>query len=147
MEVGEVIRIYLVDDHPVFRMGLAGLLRSEADITLVGECETGREALSDIPTKEIDIVVVDLALQDMSGLELIRELNREKRDFSILVLSMHDEDVFAERALKLGADGYLMKNTAPVDIIKAIRQIAREQHRELSTKELLYREDNRLLCI
>ena len=127
MEVGEVIRIYLVDDHPVFRMGLAGLLRSEADITLVGECETGREALSDIPTKEIDIVVVDLALQDMSGLELIRELNREKRDFSILVLSMHDEDVFAERALKLGADGYLMKNTAPVDIIKAIRQIAREE--------------------
>lgn len=123
----ELIRIYLVDDHPVFRMGLAGLLRAEKDIVLVGESETGREALSDIPTNNIDVVVVDLALQDMSGLELIRELNREKKNFSILVLSMHDEDVFAERALKLGADGYLMKNTAPVDIIAAIRQISRQE--------------------
>ena len=60
MEAKEQIRIYLVDDHPVFRMGLAGLLRAEKDIVLVGECETGREALSDIPTKNIDVVVVDL---------------------------------------------------------------------------------------
>ena len=96
-------------------------------MVLVGESETGRDALKDIPTKKIDIVVVDLALGDMSGLELIRELNREKNDFSILVLSMHDEDVFAERALKLGADGYLMKNTPPVEILEAIRQIARQE--------------------
>ena len=127
MEPKELIRIYLVDDHPVFRMGLAGLLRAEPNMKLEGESETGRQALKEIGSKELDVVVVDLALQDMSGLELIRELRREKHEFSILVLSMHDEDVFAERALKLGADGYLMKSTAPVDILKAIRQIARRE--------------------
>lgn len=127
MESEGLIRIYLVDDHPVFRMGLAGLLRAEPNMQLEGESETGRHALKEIASKDIDVVVVDLALQDMSGLELIRELRREKNEFSILVLSTHDEDVFAERALKLGADGYLMKNTAPVDILQAIRQIDRRE--------------------
>jgi len=127
MKLEGLIRIYLVDDHPVFRLGLAGLLRAEPNMQLEGETESGRQALEEIPSKKIDIVVLDLSLQDMSGLDLIRELRREKNDFSILVLSMHDEDVFAERALKLGADGYLMKNTAPVDILHAIRQIARKE--------------------
>ena len=85
MESEGLIRIYLVDDHPVFRMGLAGLLRAEPNMQLEGESETGRDALKEIVTKNVDVVVVDLALQDMSGLELIRELRREKHEFAILI--------------------------------------------------------------
>ncbi|MBT6490544.1 MAG: response regulator transcription factor, partial [Deltaproteobacteria bacterium] len=86
MKLEGLIRIYLVDDHPVFRLGLAGLLRAEPKMQLEGETDSGRQALEEIPSKKIDIVVLDLSLQDMSGLDLIRELRREKKDdFSILV--------------------------------------------------------------
>ena len=121
------IRVYLVDSHPVFRLGVAGLLRAEQDMMLVGEAEGGREALVKIPKKKIDVLVLDLALEDMSGLELVRELRREYPDLSLLVLSSHDEAVYAERALKLGADGYLMKKAPLVEIVSAIRRANSKQ--------------------
>jgi len=122
---GEAIRVFLVDVHPVYRMGLCALVNKEADMQVVGEADCGRDALKQLEECEVDLVITDLSLQDISGLELIKLLRKAKPELPIFVISMHDEDIFAERAVKLGAQGYLMKQSPPKELVTAIRQASR----------------------
>ena len=107
------IRVFLVDDHPVVRVGLGALINKQKDLTVSGEVATGREVLSALSEYPTDVLVADLALADMNGLEVVKQVRGEYPDMPILVLSMHDERLFAERALRAGANGYIMKDTAP----------------------------------
>jgi DNA-binding NarL/FixJ family response regulator len=115
-------RIFLVDDHPVFRLGLAALIRSEDGIELVGEAATIRESMAVLRTIDVDLVVVDLSLEDGSGLDLIKRLKAELPRMRALVVSMHDENLFADRALRAGAAGYLSKDIDPSELIAGIRK-------------------------
>jgi DNA-binding NarL/FixJ family response regulator len=116
-------RIYVVDDHPVVRSGLADIINQELDMLVAGEAESAEDALRDIPRVGPHLVIVDLTLKEASGLELIKALKIRHPGMLVLVLSMHDESVFAERALRAGARGYLMKNSMMGEIQGAIRQV------------------------
>jgi DNA-binding NarL/FixJ family response regulator len=114
-------RIFLVDDHPVFRHGLRGLIAEETDLEICGEAESTEEAIEKIPEYAPDIVLVDISLKGVSGIELIKALKTSQPELPTLVLSMHDEDLFAERAVRAGAAGYLMKHEAADRVVEAIR--------------------------
>jgi DNA-binding NarL/FixJ family response regulator len=116
-------KVFLVDDHAVVRNGLAELLNQSPDLSVVGEAATAEEALEKIESKEPEIAVIDLTLGDMSGLELIKHLKSRFPMLPVLVLSMHDESFYAERCLRAGARGYIMKNEAIEQVEIALRQI------------------------
>jgi len=120
---GKKIRIYIVEDHPIFRKGLAQLLSSEAGMEICGEAEGHLAGLDGIREKKPDFVIVDISLKNSSGIELIKDLKRSVPQLPVLALSMHDENIYAERVLRAGAKGYLMKQEAPETIVMAIRQI------------------------
>ena len=105
-------QILLVDDHPVMRFGLAQLIRFESDMTVVAEAGTAREAVQIVAERHPDLVVVDISLPDKSGIELIKDLRALDCNMKMLVVSMHDEEVYTERALRAGARGYVMKEEA-----------------------------------
>ena len=117
------IRLLIVDDHPIVRQGLRQLLEAEPDITVCGEAETPSAALQAAEKTNPDMAIVDLSLKDGSGLELIKDLKIRHPHLAILVLSMHDEAVYAERALRAGALGYIMKEKAPSRVVQALRTI------------------------
>jgi DNA-binding NarL/FixJ family response regulator len=116
-------RILIVDDHPIVRHGLAQLINDEPDLVVCGSAATPSEALSATDTTAPDLVVVDLALGDDSGLELIKALRAHHPDLRILVLSMHDEVYYADRVLRAGAMGYVMKQEPAERMIAAIHQV------------------------
>jgi DNA-binding NarL/FixJ family response regulator len=118
------IKVYIVDDHPVVRQGLNLLLRMESDMVCCGEAETVPEALRGIEAAKPDVAVVDLSLRDTSGLELVKDLHAYHPTLPVVVLSMHDETLYAERVLKAGAKAYLMKDEAQEAILAAIRKVA-----------------------
>ncbi|MFN2373473.1 MAG: response regulator [Cyclonatronaceae bacterium] len=120
-------KIYLVDDHPLMRKGIAMTLDLEMDFEVCGQAESAEEAISDIPAKMPDIVVIDISLPGMNGIELIKHLKTQNPDLLMLVVSRHDEEMYAERAIKAGARGYLMKMEAGDVIVNAIRRILRGQ--------------------
>jgi DNA-binding NarL/FixJ family response regulator len=120
-------KIYLVDDHPLMRKGIAMTLDLEMDFEVCGQAESAEEAISDIPAKKPDIVVIDISLPGMNGIELIKHLKAQNPDLLMLVVSRHDEDMYAERAIKAGARGYLMKMEAGDVIVNAIRRILKGQ--------------------
>lgn len=122
-----MIKIYLVDDHPLMRKGIAMTLDLEMDFEVCGQAESAEEAISDIPAKKPDIVVIDISLPGMNGIELIKHLKAQNPDLLMLVVSRHDEDMYAERAIKAGARGYLMKMEAGDVIVNAIRRILKGQ--------------------
>lgn len=117
-------RILLVEDHPMFREHLSQLIRRDLGMTICGECDNIREAMQNIQTLQPDIVIMDLTLRGSSGLELLKDLKAQNIPVSVLVLSMHDEDLYAERALRAGAKGYITKNEASTEVINAIRAVA-----------------------
>jgi DNA-binding NarL/FixJ family response regulator len=117
--------IFIVEDHPVTRRGYVSLIEYEPDLTVCGEASTFHEALGAIPRSPADLVMVDIALDDMSGLELIKHLKAQRPEVPILVVSMHDEVLYAERALRAGAAGYLMKREPAAEVITAIRSVLR----------------------
>lgn len=117
------LRVLLVDDHPIVRYGFAQLLANEPDIVVCGEAVDGRGALEALATRP-DVVVLDLSLGGTDGLDLIRELKEAAPRIAVLVVSMHDEMLYAERALRAGAAGYVMKHQATDAIVKAIRSVA-----------------------
>jgi DNA-binding NarL/FixJ family response regulator len=118
------IRLLLVDDHQIARSGVKLLLESESDIEIAGEAENAKETLRIIHEQEIDIVLMDISMQDKSGLDLLQTVRAQKPELRVLMLSMHDEEVYAVRALKLGASGYLSKKIDRTTLIEAIRKVA-----------------------
>ncbi|HZE99980.1 MAG TPA: response regulator transcription factor [Planctomycetota bacterium] len=116
-------RVFLVDDHTILREGLGQLLNQSSDLMICGEASTSEEALNRIPAAKPNLVVVDLSLPDTGGMELLRLLKLRHPDMPALVLSMHDESVYAKRALRAGAKGYIMKHEAITEVQVAIRRI------------------------
>jgi DNA-binding NarL/FixJ family response regulator len=120
---GSQHRIFLVEDHPVFRDGLAKLLNAEEDLGVCGEAGDAKTALKEIRRLKPDLAVVDLGLPGKSGLELIKEIRALKLPVKLLVVSMFDEALYAQRVLRAGGDGYIMKQEDPQEIILAIRDV------------------------
>ncbi len=116
-------RVVIVEDHPVFRAGLKELIETEKNLQVCGEADSTTTALQVIEKVQPDMVIVDITLKGRNGIELISELHRDYPDLPILVLSMHDEALYAERAFRAGARGYIMKEETSESIIKAINTI------------------------
>jgi DNA-binding NarL/FixJ family response regulator len=119
-----MIRVLIVDDHAVVRRGLRDILASESDVNVL---ETGDpyDALKVVRKEDIDIAVLDLDLPGKSGLELLKDVKRERPKLPVLILSVYPEEQFAVRTLKAGASGFLSKDAAPEDLVTAIRKISR----------------------
>jgi DNA-binding NarL/FixJ family response regulator len=116
-------RIFLVDDHPLVREWLTNLIRQQPDFVVCGEAEDAPQAMQVVAVVKPDVAIVDISLKDGSGIELIKNLRAFQPGLAIVVLSMHDELFYAERALRAGAQGYIMKREATQKIIAGIRQI------------------------
>lgn len=116
-------RLFLVDDHPVTRQGVAALINQEADLEVCGEADSAPQALQLIQTLAPDLAVVDITLKTTSGIELLKNLKAVMPDLPVLIMSMHDESLYAERALRAGAKGYIMKHEASGRILTAVRQV------------------------
>lgn len=116
-------KIYIVDDHPLMRKGLAMTIDKEMGFEVCGQAESAEKALHEIINLKPDVAVVDISLPGMNGIELIKNVLHQKPDLKILVVSRHDEELYAERALRAGAKGYLMKLEAADVLISALRKI------------------------
>lgn len=116
-------RLYIVDDHPLMRLGYRSLLESEPDLEVCGEAGSVVEGFARILDTVPDLVITDISLADGSGLDLIRRVHDRRPELPILVVSMHDEMLYAERALRAGARGYLMKGEADADLVATVRTL------------------------
>jgi DNA-binding NarL/FixJ family response regulator len=116
-------RALIVDDHPIVRQGLRRLMESEEDLTVCGEVETARDARTAIKELNPDAVIVDISLKQGDGIELVRDVRAHHPQLPILVLSMHDEAIYAERMLSAGANGYIMKQAASEQFLAALRRV------------------------
>ena len=116
-------RIFLVDDHPLVRMGITKLINQERDLEVVGEAGDITTAMAAVTAGGIDLMIADISLGQESGLDLISRVVSMRPDLPILVISMHEEAIFAERAIRAGARGYIMKKDAPQKILSGIREI------------------------
>ncbi len=123
-----MIRVIIADDHPLIRDGFKKLLTTEDDISLVGEAENGAEVLSLINETSPDVLVLDIGLPDKNGMDILEEIQTLDLHIGILVLSMYPERRFAKRAFTSGAAGYLTKDTAPEELVGAIRKIYSSGH-------------------
>lgn len=116
-------KVFIVDDHPIVRQGLIQLINQETDLIVCGQADTVTAAMEKIDAVKPDIAIVDISLEGRSGIDLIKEVAVKPKALPVLVLSMHDEQLYAERALRAGAKGYVMKEEAPQKLLEAIRQI------------------------
>ncbi len=122
-DLPEAKRIVIIDDHPLFRKGLEQLIHSEDGFAVCGEANNAPEAMDVIRKLNPDLAIVDLSLPGANGIELIKNIRAEFSKLPILVLSMHDESLYALRALRAGAEGYVMKHEAMTNVIQAIREV------------------------
>jgi len=118
-----MIKIVIIDDHPLMRKGLAMSLESEADIRVAAQAAGAEDGLGIIEAEDPDLVVVDISLPGMSGIELVKQVQAIRPEMKTLVVSRHDEALYAERAIRAGAKGYVMKLEAPDVMIKAVRRV------------------------
>jgi two-component system, NarL family, invasion response regulator UvrY len=118
-------RILIADDHAIVRSGLRQILLSEPDLNVAGEARNGIEALDLILREPWDVVVLDVGMPGRSGIDILREVRRERPHLPVLILSIHPEDQYAVRAIKAGASGYLTKDSAPEELVVAIRKVLR----------------------
>jgi two-component system, NarL family, invasion response regulator UvrY len=116
-------KILLVDDHPIVRQGIKQVLAGAFHPALVGEAANAEEGMSEIRGSDWDVMVLDLTLPGTSGLELLKDLRRERPTLPVLVLSMHPPEQFARRVMNAGASGYLTKDTSPTELIKAVSEV------------------------
>lgn len=129
-------KIFLVDDHDVARMGLRRLIESEGDLVVCGEAGDGVDALKALPKAAPDALIADLNMPEMGGLDLIKAVRQKWPKLPILVISMHDESVYAERVFAAGARGYLMKKESAAKVIPALREVlAGKRHMSDAMKE------------
>lgn len=119
----KVARILLVDDHPIVRHGLTQLINHEPDLEVCGEARSCRETLKQLDATQPDVVIIDISLQGGNGIDVIKEIKSRANKVKMLVASMHDENVYAERALRAGAMGYVNKHEAVDEIVGAIRRV------------------------
>ncbi len=117
------IRVVLVDDHTVVRQGLRRILESDDEIEIVGEAGDGRTAIDLAQKLRPHVVVMDVAMPELNGIEATRQIMKRVEGVKVLVLSMHDDDVYVRQALKAGARGYLLKDSEDLDLIKAVKAI------------------------
>jgi two-component system invasion response regulator UvrY len=120
-----MIRVLIADDHAVVRKGLKQILTETSDIVVAGEAHNGQEVLNKVrKSRDWDVVILDITMPGTSGLDILKEMKHEHPKLPVLVLSIHPEDQYAMRVLKSGASGYLTKESAPEELVKAIRKVA-----------------------
>ena len=122
-QLKNIFKIMIVDDHPIFCLGMAELINKESDLVVSDIEDTADKAWSAIKKNKPDLVIVDISLKESNGLDLVEDIKREYPDLPALVLSMYDEALYAERALISGARGYIMKQKAIGQVVKAIHQL------------------------
>lgn len=120
-------KVIIVDDHPIVREGLENLINQESDLEVCGQASDANQAMKVIMALNPDTVIVDICLKEKNGLELIKDIKVLYPNLPILALSMHDESLYAERVLRAGAKGYIMKHQATENVVKAIRKVIRGQ--------------------
>ena len=119
-----MIKVFITDDHPIVREGLKQTLRETPDIAVSGEANNGEETLNELRNHDVDVVLLDISLPGRSGLDILAQLRIAYPSLKILILSTYPEEQYAVRALKTGAAGYLTKESAPDELITAIRKVA-----------------------
>jgi DNA-binding NarL/FixJ family response regulator len=120
-----MLRVVIVDDHPVVREGLKRIIAESNELSVTAEASDGEEALQTIRNHPCDIVLLDISLPKKSGLEVLKHLRTEQPRLPVLILSMHSEDEYAVRMLRAGASGYLTKESTPTNLVTAIRKVVR----------------------
>jgi DNA-binding NarL/FixJ family response regulator len=120
------IRVVVADDHTIVRKGLCAILEGEAEIEVVGEAEDGREAIKKVEQLQPDVVLLDITMPIMNGLEVTRQLRKRYEKLKILILTMHDNEEYVYETFRAGASGYLVKRSAPDELISAIKAVYRE---------------------
>ncbi len=120
-------KVLVVDDHPIVRQGLMLLINRESDLTVCGEAEDAHTAMHALSATRPDILVVDISLNGPDGLDLLKDIRSRHPDLPVLILSMHDESIYAERALRAGAQGYIMKEEATEKVLVALRRILSQE--------------------
>jgi two-component system invasion response regulator UvrY len=118
-----MIRVLIADDHAVVRQGLKQILGDTPEMLVAGEAINGQDVLGKVRAEAWDVVVLDISMPDRSGLDILKQLRSERPGLPVLVLSMYSEDQYAMRVLKAGASGYLTKDSAPDELVKAIRKV------------------------
>jgi len=118
-----MIKILIADDHPIVREGLKQILAEEPDMGIFGEAQNSQEVLEVVQKQNWDVVVLDITMPGRGGIDVLKELKDRYPKLPVLMLSMHPEDQYAVRALRLGAAGYIVKGSAPEELVKAIRKI------------------------
>lgn len=121
------IRVFIADDHPIVRRGIRDLLETEGDLELIGEATNGRDAVSEAARLNPDVILMDLVMAPVDGIEATRQIKEQKPDSKILILTSFATDDKVFPAIKAGALGYLIKDTGPEDLVQAIRQVYRGQ--------------------
>ena len=115
--------VFIVDDHPLVREGLTNLINQQSDLIVCGEAKDSAEAIAGITKERPDVAIIDISLVNESGLELIKHLIKQFPQLAVVVLSMHDEALYAERALRAGARGYVMKHETSKSVVASIRRV------------------------
>jgi DNA-binding NarL/FixJ family response regulator len=116
-------RVFIVDDHPLVREGLANLINQQNDLVVCGQAEDAAQALAGIGASRAELALIDISLKTASGLELVKDLKVHHPNVALIVLSMHDEMLYAERAIRAGARGYVMKRETTKEVLTAIRRV------------------------
>jgi DNA-binding NarL/FixJ family response regulator len=120
-----MLKILIADDHPIVRQGLKQILSEESDMGVFGEAQNSQEVLELVQKQDWDIVILDINMPGRGGIDVLKELKHERPKLPVLMLSVHPEDQYAVRALKAHASGYMTKDSAPEELVKAIRKILR----------------------
>jgi DNA-binding NarL/FixJ family response regulator len=120
----KTIRVLIADDHAIVREGLKQILADTPNIVVEGEAENGLSAVQLVRGCDSNVLLLDISMPDRSGIEVLKQIRKEKPALAVLMLSMHREDQYAVRSLKAGAAGYLNKQSAPAELVNAIRQVA-----------------------
>ncbi len=122
------IKVILVDDHPIVRQGIKSVISNEKDIEIIAEASNGKEAIEKALDKRPDVIIMDVTLPFLNGLEASQQIIKKNKDIKILILSMHENHAFIEKALNYGVKGYILKDTAADEIIPAIREVYADRY-------------------